>query len=101
MSSIKRRSAWRYRFRNLTRLLCWIASMNSLMNSSLERYITFTFFFLAQTYWPMACIRWVLPKLLEVILNAERERFVLSLYKFDRREPAFKTIGANLWFERG
>jgi hypothetical protein len=41
------------------------------------------------------------PKLIDVVWNAKRERFFFGLNKFDRREPAFKTVGANLWFERG
>jgi hypothetical protein len=32
------------------------------MKSSLERYITFAFFFFDQTYWPIACMRCVLPR---------------------------------------
>src|SRR4030095_3265889 len=41
------------------------------------------------------------PKLIDVVWDSRSERFFFRLAQFDRREPAFKAIGANLWLERG
>src|SRR2546430_8011062 len=41
------------------------------------------------------------PKLIDVVWNVKRERFILGLNQLNGRKPAFKTIRADLRLERG